>query len=30
MWITGKMTTEQLKHHHPAEYDYLYGDKNKK
>jgi cytochrome b subunit of formate dehydrogenase len=30
MWITGKMTTEQLKHHHPAEYDYLYGDKDKK
>ena len=30
MWITGKMTTEQLKHHHPAEYDYLFGDKKKK
>jgi len=29
MWITGKMSTEQLKHHHPAEYDYLYGDKKK-
>jgi hypothetical protein len=25
MWLTGKMTIEQLKHHHPAEYDYLYG-----
>jgi len=30
MWITGKMSVEQLKHHHPAEYDYLFGDKSKK
>jgi hypothetical protein len=30
MWLTGKMPIEQLKHHHPAEYDQLYGDKNKK
>lgn len=28
MWITGKMSVEKLKHHHPAEYDYLFGDKN--
>ncbi len=30
MWLTGKMSTEQLKHHHPAEYNYLYGDEKKK
>ncbi len=30
MWLTGKMSIDQLKHHHPAEYDYLYGDKKKK
>jgi hypothetical protein len=30
MWLTGKMTIDQLKHHHPAEYDNLYGDKSKK
>ena len=26
-WLTGKVTTEELKHKHPAEYDYLFGDK---
>jgi cytochrome b subunit of formate dehydrogenase len=30
VWITGKMSIEDLKHHHPAEYDKLYGDKKKK
>ncbi len=25
MWLTGKMSVEKLKHHHPAEYDYLFG-----
>ena len=30
MWLTGKMTIDQLKHHHPAEYDYLYGKGGKK
>ena len=30
MWLTGKMTIEQLKHHHPAEYDYLYGKGSQK
>jgi hypothetical protein len=30
MWLTGKMSIDQLKHHHPAEYDYLFGDKKKK
>jgi formate dehydrogenase subunit gamma len=30
MWITGKMSIDQLKHHHPAEYDYLFGDKKNK
>ncbi len=29
MWITGKMSVEKLKHHHPAEYEYLFGDKSK-
>ncbi len=29
MWLTGKMTTEELKHNHPAEYDYLYGNEKK-
>jgi hypothetical protein len=24
------MSTEKLKHHHPAEYDYLFGPKSKK
>ncbi len=27
MWLTGKMSIDQLKHHHPAEYDYLFGKK---
>ena len=30
MWLTGKMSIEKLKHHHPAEYDYLFGPKSKK
>ncbi len=30
MWLTGKMSIEQLKHHHPAEYDHLFGDKSGK
>ncbi|HAR46237.1 MAG: hypothetical protein A2072_06965 [Nitrospirae bacterium GWC1_57_7] len=30
MWLTGKMPIEELKHKHPAEYEYLYGDKGKK
>jgi len=30
MWLTGRMSVEQLKHHHPAEYDHLYGDKSEK
>jgi len=25
LWLTGKMSVEKLKHHHPAEYDYLFG-----
>ncbi len=25
LWLTGRMSTDTLKHHHPAEYDYLYG-----
>jgi cytochrome b subunit of formate dehydrogenase len=29
MWLTGRMSIDQLKHHHPAEYDTLYGDKSK-
>jgi cytochrome b subunit of formate dehydrogenase len=29
-WITGKMSVEKLKHHHPAEYEYLFGDKSNK
>jgi len=30
MWLTGKMSIDQLKHHHPAEYDHLFGDKSGK
>jgi cytochrome b subunit of formate dehydrogenase len=30
LWLTGKMPIDQLKHHHPAEYDYLFGNKKKK
>ncbi|HSA78143.1 MAG TPA: cytochrome b/b6 domain-containing protein [Nitrospirota bacterium] len=30
MWLTGKMSIEQLKHHHPMEYDNLFGDKSEK
>jgi len=30
MWLTGKMSIDQLKHHHPAEYDYLFGKGGKK
>ena len=30
MWLTGKMSIDQLKHHHPAEYDHLFGDKERK
>jgi cytochrome b subunit of formate dehydrogenase len=25
IWITGKVSTERLKHHHPIEYDMLFG-----
>jgi len=27
LWLTGKMSIKDLKHHHPAEYDRLFGDK---
>jgi len=30
LWLTGKMPIEQFKHHHPAEYDYLYGKGSEK
>jgi cytochrome b subunit of formate dehydrogenase len=29
LWLTGKMPIGDLKHHHPAEYDRLFGDKKK-
>jgi len=29
LWLTGKMSIDDLKHHHPAEYDSLFGDKKK-
>ncbi len=29
VWLTGKMSIDDLKHHHPAEYDNLFGDKKK-
>jgi formate dehydrogenase subunit gamma len=29
LWLTGRMSIDDLKHHHPAEYDRLYGDKKK-
>jgi formate dehydrogenase subunit gamma len=29
LWLTGKMPISDLKHHHPAEYDRLFGDKKK-
>lgn len=25
LWLTGKMSVKDLKHHHPAEYDHLFG-----
>lgn len=25
LWLTGKMSTEDLKHHHPLEYEYMFG-----
>ena len=30
MWITGKMSVKKLKHHHPAEYDYLFGNRSER
>ena len=30
MWLTGKMSIEQLKHHHPMEYDRLFGGNSEK
>ncbi len=30
IWITGKMSTEKLKHHHPIEYEHLFPDAAKK
>ncbi len=30
IWITGKISTEQLKHHHPLEYELLFPDEAKK
>jgi cytochrome b subunit of formate dehydrogenase len=29
MWLTGKMSVDRLKHHHPAEYDRLFGQGKK-
>jgi formate dehydrogenase subunit gamma len=30
LWITGKMSTEKLKHHHPLEYELLFPEEAKK
>ncbi|MEW6109916.1 MAG: cytochrome b/b6 domain-containing protein [Nitrospirota bacterium] len=30
IWITGKISTEKLKHHHPIEYEMLFPDEAKK
>jgi hypothetical protein len=30
IWITGKISTERLKHHHPIEYDLLFGQDTSK
>jgi len=30
IWITGKISTEKLKHHHPIEYEHLFPDAAKK
>jgi len=30
IWITGKISTEKLKHHHPLEYELLFPDEAKK
>ena len=30
IWITGKISTDQLKHHHPLEYERLFPDEAKK
>ncbi len=30
LWLTGRMSIETFKHHHPAEYDRLYGEPRKK
>jgi formate dehydrogenase subunit gamma len=30
LWLTGRMSVDQLKHHHPEEYDRLFGDKKNK
>jgi formate dehydrogenase subunit gamma len=30
LWLTGKISTKKLKQEHPAEYDYLFGNKEKK
>jgi len=29
LWITGKISTEKLKHHHPIEYELLFPDAKK-
>jgi len=30
LWLTGRMPIDQLKHHHPEEYDHLFGEKKDK
>jgi cytochrome b subunit of formate dehydrogenase len=30
LWLTGRMSVDQLKHHHSEEYDRLFGDKKNK